>query len=228
MLPATLALIEPETGFSAELSRVFEARQTRVTVFDDSDALLTDARSYDYGFYVLDLVLPGIDGIDLIRILRRRTTAGVLVLSSRPDPLAYELALQTGADMYLCKPSRPEQVLASVQAVQRRVAGALTQPAAWAIDRKAGQLLAPDGIKVALSATDLAVMECFAQAQGKTVAHAVLRGRLSLPAGEDSDNALHATIYRLRRRIERASSSLFPLQSLSRVGYVFGAPLDLR
>lgn len=226
MLPATLALIDPEADFNAELARHLEAQRIAVTVFDDSDALLTDARSYDFGFYVLDLVLPGIDGIDLIRLLRRRTTAGVLVLSSRADPRAYELALETGADMYLPKPLGLAQVLVSVRAVQRRAVAAAARAPAWSIARAAGQLVAPDGTRIGLSAVDLAVMECFAQARGNTVPHALLRARLGLAAGEEADNALHATIYRLRRRIERASPSLFPLRSLSRVGYVFSGPLD--
>ena len=68
------------------------------------------------------------------------------------------------------------------------------------------------------------MLVCLLEAQGGMVPRDVLATRLGLDAG-DAPNLLHATIYRLRRRIERATPGLVPLQSKSRVGYVFRAPL---
>ncbi|MBN9461763.1 MAG: response regulator transcription factor [Burkholderiales bacterium] len=225
MVPSTLALVEDDVEFAEQIARHLREYGIQVSVFDDSDALLTDRAPYDFGFYVIDLALPGIDGVDLIRVLRRRTEAGILAVSARLAPEAFDAAMQVGADMYLAKPIRGDQLLLAIKAVQRRAVAALQCSSVWRIDRRAGQLIAPDGARVDLSATDLAVMECFLEAQGRTVEREQLRQRLGLSPNSDSDNALHATIYRLRRRIERATPALVPLQTRSRRGYVFRAQI---
>jgi DNA-binding response OmpR family regulator len=78
---------------------------------------------------------------------------------------------------------------------------------------------------VELSDSDQAVMECFLAANGETVTREALRQRLGHDLEADAADGLNATIYRLRRRIERATPIVVPLQSKSRVGYVFKAPL---
>lgn len=88
---------------------------------------------------------------------------------------------------------------------------------------------APDGARVDLSEIDQSLMECFVEAHGEVVSRDTLRQRIGKPEGKADDqeatDGLNATIYRLRRRIERATPLLVPLQSKSRVGYVFRAPL---
>lgn len=221
MLPETIALVEDDAEFSNQISQHLSEIGLRVSVFDDSDSLLTDGTPYDYGFYMLDLSLPGIDGVDLIRILRRRTEAGILVVSGRMAADAFDAVILAGADMYLAKPIREGQVVLAIKAVHRRVSGSRQWSSGWTVDRHKRQLLTPDGSQVDLSETDLAVLECFLDAQGETVERERLRRKLKLAPGCDSDNLLHATIYRLRRRIERATPVLVPLQSRSRKGYVF-------
>ena len=93
------------------------------------------------------------------------------------------------------------------------------------MDLRAAQLIAPDGAKVDLSDTDMTVLRCFLDAEGGIVTRDTLISRLGRETASTLDNTLHATIYRLRRRIEKASSSLVPLQSEPRVGYIFRAPL---
>ena len=68
-------------------------------------------------------------------------------------------------------------------------------------------------------------MECFLQAQGEVVSRDHIRSLLGHTSAADSDNSLHATIYRLRRRIEKVTPLAVPLQSQQKVGYQFRAPL---
>jgi DNA-binding response OmpR family regulator len=85
--------------------------------------------------------------------------------------------------------------------------------------------MAPDGARVELSDSDVAVLESFVEASGDVVSRDDLRKRLGLDSNDEATDALTAYIYRLRRRIERATPTLVPLQSRSRIGYVFRAPL---
>lgn len=225
MLPKTLALVDDDQEFAEYLSAYLCDRGVQVTVFSDSASLLARPGTFDFEFYVLDIGLPGIDGIELLKVLRRRTSAGVLVVSGRMAPDAFEMSISAGADMYLAKPVRFEQVSLAITAVRRREVAARNVGDCWKLDGAARLLVAPDNARIELSDTDVAVLACFARAAGEAVSRETLKQLLGKDAAENPDNALHATIYRLRRRIEKATPLTSPLHSLARVGYVFRGQL---
>ena len=225
MLPKSLALIDDDKEYAEFLAQYLQEQGVRVDVFSDSNDLLVHADPYGYQFYLVDLMLPGIDGVDLIKLLRRRTSAGLLVVSGRLAPDVFKDVISAGADMYLTKPVQFEQVVLAIKAVHRRVGTISHTQGEWRLERRTGQLVAPDGARVDLSDIDQALMECFIEAQGEVVSRETLRQRIGRPDDQDASDGLNATIYRLRRRIERATPLLVPLQSRSRVGYVFRAPL---
>ena len=220
-----IALVDDDPEYTEFLAQYLRDRGARVDVFPDSNDLLAHHDPYGYDFYVLDLMLPGVDGAELIKVLRRRTDAGLLVVSGRLAPDVFRQVITAGADMYLAKPVQFEQVALAIQAVQRRIEASSAAQTVWKLDQRARQLIAPDGAKVDLSDADLSMLECFLEADGEVVSREMLRQRLGRTPDNDTADGLNATIYRLRRRIERATPALVPLQSRSRVGYVFRAPL---
>jgi two-component system OmpR family response regulator len=225
MLPRTIALVDDDPEYSEFLAQHLRGRGVDVQLYADSSDLLAAAAPYLYEFYVVDLMLPGVDGVELIRILRKRTDAGVLVVSGRLGAEVFAAVVNAGADMYLMKPVTFEQVELAVRAVHRRIVTTVKTATAWKVDAARSTLTTPDGQIVDLNATDLSLMQCFLEAGGSVVARDLLSERLGLAGAGDSANNLHATIYRLRRRIERATPLAVPLQSQQRVGYVFKAPL---
>jgi DNA-binding response OmpR family regulator len=227
MIPKTLALVDDDAEFAQFLSRYLAERGTTVDIFGDSNDLLTHGQPYAYDFYVLDLTLPGIDGVDLIKVLRRRTSAGILVVSGRVAPDVFERAVGAGADMYLAKPVSFEQVTVAIEAVLRRSGVAAPSTTPWRLDRGARQLVAPDGARVDLGVGHLAMLECFVAAAGQVVTREALRHTLGQEPGADAVDNLNSSIFRLRRRIERATTAAMPLQAKSGVGYVFRAPLEV-
>lgn len=225
MFPNTLALIDNDEASTGLLSDGLTQHGIHVDVFAGARQLLAQAGAYAYDFYIVELVLPGIEGVDLIEALRSRSDAGLLAVSAAPAQDVFARAIHAGADMVLTKPVPFEHVALAIEAVQRRAAAASRANAPWKLNRQARQLLAPDGAQVDLSATDLAVLECFVASAGEVVTRGTLRERLGHPATNGAADGLNATIYRLRRRIERATPTVVPLQSKSRVGYVFRAAL---
>jgi two-component system, OmpR family, response regulator len=225
MLPYTVALVDDDREYAEFLSTYLKNRGASVNAFADSTGLLVRPDAYEYDFYVLDLALPGMDGLDLIKVLRGRTDAGILVASGRLAPEVFTQSISSGADMYLAKPIRLEQVAVAIQAVQRRVSSTHPGTTPWKLDRRARQLVAPDGARVDLSEGDLAIMECFVTAKGQVVPRETLLASLKRSPSDPAPDSLNATIYRLRRRVERATPGMVPLQSKSRVGYVFRSPL---
>ena len=226
MLPKTLALVDDDKEFGDFLSQYLVEQGVAVDVFTDSNTLLVHPRAYDYGFYVLDLMLPGINGLDLIRVLRLRSNVGILVVSGRLAPEVFDEVLTAGADMYLAKPVTFPQVALAVRTVQRRAGVVNPAVVPWKLDRRARQLVAPDGACIDLSHGDQKMLECFVEAAGEVVVRETLQERMGRVEGaEEATDGVYAAIYRLRRRIERATPLNVPLQSKARVGYVFRAPL---
>jgi two-component system, OmpR family, response regulator len=226
MFPKTLAIVDDDSEFAEFLARYLKEQGVDVTVFGDSDDFLVSPRAYDFGFYLLDLMLPGVDGLDMIRLLRKRVQTGIVVVSGRLGAEVFDTVLSAGADMYLAKPVRFEQVALAVQTVQRRSASAAAHALGWRLDQRARKLLTPQGVVIDLAEADLAVLECFVAAAGAPVTREALCRGLGREPTAETDNWLHATIYRLRRRIERATQEIVPLQSQARVGYVFRGALS--
>ncbi len=225
MLPKTIALVDDDADFTDTFAAFLRREGVEVRVFADSNDLLASESPFGWDFYVIDLMLPGVVGEELIRILRRRTDAGVLVVSGKVGASTFATVVDAGADMYLEKPVSMEQILLVIRALQRRAVMRGQRDQSWVVDLRAAQLQAPDGARVELSDTDLTVLRCFLDAEGGVVTRDTLIQRLGRDNTSTLDNTLHATIYRLRRRIEKASTSLVPLQSEPRIGYVFRAPL---
>ncbi|OYU99136.1 MAG: transcriptional regulator [Burkholderiales bacterium PBB5] len=225
MLPPTIALIDDDLEYADFLSQHLRDLGTQVDVFRDSNDLVTDVGAYGYGFYVVDLSLPGLDGTTLIGLLRRRTRAGVLVVSGQLAPGVFKEVVDAGADAYLSKPVRFEQVEHAIRAIYRRAVLSAQVDQVWTLDRRARQLVAPDGGRADLSPIDLSVLECFVHAAGQTVTREDLHSRLAAASEGGASVDLNATIYRLRRRVERATPAPVPLQSKSKVGYAFNGKL---
>jgi len=225
MLPKTLALVDDDVEYSDGLSRYLREKGVAVDAFADSNDLLAHADPYAYGFYVTDLMLPGVDGTDLIKVLRRRTNVGVVVVSGRLAPDTFKEVITAGADMYLVKPVQFEQVALAVEAVVRRAGATDPLQNTWRLDRRIGQLVSPDGSRIELSDADRTLVECFIEADGQVVARSTLLERLGRIDDSEASAGLNATVFRLRRRIEGATTAAVPLATKSGVGYVFRAPL---
>ncbi|MBL8340130.1 MAG: response regulator transcription factor [Rubrivivax sp.] len=225
MLPRTLALVDDDPEYSEYLAQHLQAKGVQVVHYPDGNSLLAEPAA-EYDFYVIDLMLPGVDGEQLLDILRRRSDAGVLVVSGRLGSEVFSSVLRAGADMYLAKPVQFEQVERAIEAVYRRSARVAAAGGPWRLDRRARTLVAPDGATIALADSDLQVLERFVGAEGRAVSRDDLLAALGRPnAGREAADVLNAVMYRLRRRIERATPLLVPLQARSRVGYVFRASL---
>lgn len=225
MLTKTLALIDDDRDYTEFLSQHLRELGTQVDVFADSNDLVTDPKGFDYNFYIVDLRLPGLDGLTLIKLLRRRTSAGVLVVSGQLAPDDFKQVIEAGADMYLAKPVQFEQIELVMKAVQRRIESSLQVDLVWGLDRHARQLVTPSGARVDMTEVDMAVLACFVAAEGGLVTRESLSAAVAGLSGSGTSPDLGATIYRLRRRIARVAPDALPLQSKSRIGYIFNAPI---
>ena len=114
MLPKSLCIVDDDREYTEYLGEYLRQQGAAVTTFFDSDDFLTSDGAFDFDFYLVDLMLPGVDGLDLIRLLRRRSDAGIVVVSGRLGAEVLDTVLTAGADMYLAKPLRFEQIALAI------------------------------------------------------------------------------------------------------------------
>lgn len=195
------------------------------TLFPDSDAFLLAQAPGDYTAYVIEDAQTGVSGMDLLRLVRKASPAACIVFLS--DDMRLKVAsLQAGADAVLGLDSEPELVDAALEALRRRTLGQ-SPGGAWMFDASARTITTPRGDEISLTPTDVALLgELARRAPGEPVSREHLREMLWPGEGEESQNTLHATVYRLRRRLEQ-QGDIAPLQAVAGQGYVFRAPLGV-
>lgn len=195
--------------------------------FEDGDDFLLSPQAFDFDFYVVHLAQRGVRGVDLIRLVRRRSAAGIVALEHEGRD-EFVAALEAGADMVLRQQAPVEHLLAAMAAVRRRVevaSVAMRGAGPWTLLQDQAALQAPDGTRIALSDSDLAILQCLADGEDGKVDRETLVRRLWGEEAGAMENALHAAVYRLRKRIEQAGQPLAPVHAVARVGYEFRAPL---
>lgn len=218
-----LLLIEDEALLRQQLVRQLEAEGYRVDEAADGETGLYNAREYPCDLAIVDLGLPRLSGLELIRSLRQDgSKLPILVLTARARWQEKVEGLEAGADDYLTKPFEFPELLARVKALLRRSAGApanvlLLGPLKLDL---AAQKLSRDGVEIELTTFEYRLLEYLVQHRGAVVAKATLSDYL-YPHDEDRDsNVLEVLIGRLRKKLD-PDGSLQPIETLRGRGYSF-------
>lgn len=181
----------------------------------------------EFDLIVLDVMMPGEDGIALTRDLRRHMTTPILLLTARGETGNRIEGLEAGADDYLVKPFEPKELLLRINAILRRVPQARAADAGpkvlhlgavrYDVDR--GELWNGAEI-VRLTATEAALMRIFAAQAGAPVSRERLVGDLGRDEGQAQERAVDVQITRLRRKIEDDPRQPRYLQTVRGEGYM--------
>lgn len=181
----------------------------------------------EFDLIVLDVMMPGEDGIALTRDLRRHMTTPILLLTARGESGNRIEGLEAGADDYLVKPFEPKELLLRINAILRRVPQARAADAGpkvlhlgavrYDVDR--GELWNGAEI-VRLTATEAALMRIFAAQAGAPVSRERLVGDLGRDEGQAQERAVDVQITRLRRKIEADPKQPRYLQTVRGAGYM--------
>jgi two-component system OmpR family response regulator len=181
---------------------------------------------------VLDLTLPGTDGLALCRNLRAHSALPVIMLTARSTALDRILGLEMGADDYLCKPFEPRELLARIRNVLRRSdsGGAgdsehaqQLQFAGWTLDLSARQLQRADGVVVILSSGEFRLLKTFLERPNRVLSRDQL---LSLTQGREAepfDRSIDLHISRLRQKLGDDARSPQLIKTLRNEGYMLCA-----
>lgn len=162
---------------------------------------------------ILDVMMPGEDGITLCRQIRESLTTPIIILSAMGDETDRIVGLKMGADDYLPKPFNPKELLARIEALLRRTHGALSKGPAlkqmpkykflnWVLDCNKRHLIAPDGLTVPLSASEYGLLLTFIKHPQRILSRDQLLDLTKDKEGTPFDRAIDVQVGRLRKKIE--------------------------
>ncbi len=196
----------------------------------DGQTALIQARREKPDLVVLDLGLPGIDGLEVARILRRERDTPIIMLTARIEDTDKIVGLELGADDYMTKPFNPRELVARVRAVLRRTTAA-GAPAAGALSAGglvldlAGHAGALDGRPLDLTPTEFELLTVFLQNPGRAFTRLELLDRVQGEAYEGYERTIDAHIKNLRAKLGDDPRHPRYIQTVFGVGYKLGADL---
>lgn len=218
-----LLVVEDESLLNQQLQNSLQEAGYVVDVAEDGREGLYYATEYDYDAAIIDLGLPAIDGISLIQQLRDRGRQfPILILTARSDWQDKVTGLDAGADDYVLKPFRMEEILARLNALLRRAAGFSTprlQFGPITLDT-AGKQVSKDGERVELTAYEYKMLEYLMLHPGQVISKAELTEHLYAEDHDRDSNVLEVFIRRLRQKLD-PDQSLNPIETLRGQGYCF-------
>ena len=170
----------------------------------------------NFDVVVLDLMLPGEDGLSLCRYLRSESDIPILMLTARCEPADRIIGLELGADDYMAKPFALSELEARVRALTRRGMGATSSTIKHGplVYDQAGRVATIDGRMIELSARELGLLEVLLQRAGRLVSKDQLVERLCEWGEEVSNNAIEVYIHRLRKKIEKGPIRIATVRGL--------------
>ncbi|MGY3945238.1 response regulator [Aeromonas tecta] len=215
------------------LKRFLEQHGMRVSCARDGKEMkrLLDEREFD--LLVLDLMMPGEDGLTLCRELRVKSRLPIIMLTAMGEETDRIIGLEMGADDYLAKPFNPRELLARIKAVMRRtqaepqpVPEALTRDLRfdrWLLDINRRELVDEEGVGMSLSTAEFDLLRVFLERPQRVLSRDQL---LDLARGREAvafDRAIDTLVSRLRRKLERDPKNPELIKTIWGGGYLFAA-----
>jgi DNA-binding response OmpR family regulator len=201
-----------------------------------------------FDLVLLDLVLPGEDGLSLARHIRQHSETPIIMLTGKGDLIDRVVGLETGADDYIAKPFHLREVLARIRALMRRTAPRAQMPGAqmsgaqtpalravstetgapsvltfegWRLDLLRRELCGQDGTPVALTAGEFELLCAFAQHPNRVLKRDQLMDLVKGPDWAAYDRTIDSQVVRLRRKIETDPTNPSLIKTVRGAGYVF-------
>ncbi len=225
-----IAVVDDERDIRETVAEYLEINGYRVSKADGGTALRRLVEQSDLDLVILDITMPGEDGLSLARHLRDKSGAGVIMLTARDAVVERVVGIEMGADDYVTKPFDLRELLARVKAVLRRVrrtanpavdAGQRVTFGHHVLDLDAHKLFDGGGGEVAITAMEFELLRTFAERPNRVLSREQL---LDLAHNRDSDpfdRSIDIRIARLRRKIEPDPKTPTVIKTVRGAGYLF-------
>lgn len=216
-----ILVVEDEPKLAAVLQDYLWQAGFATDHLDDGRAVEPWVRQHAPDLILLDLMLPGRDGLDVCRELRRFSEVPIIMLTARVEEIDRLLGLELGADDYLCKPYSPREVVARVRALFRRierVRAEYRRPAGFAVDRDT-LTIRYDGIPLDLTPVEFRLLAALLERPGRVLSREQLLNRLHEDHRVVTDRSVDSHVKNLRKKLAEVIPDREVIGSVYGVGY---------
>ena len=223
--PLLVLLVEDDQRLAALTREYLDGHGVAVVHVADGRRAQEEALSGRYDAVLLDLMLPGKDGLDVCREVRARSDVPIVVLTARGEEADRVLGLELGADDYLSKPFSPRELLARIRAIVRRAKGRAGPPTAAVrvgslVVDPSGRRVTLRGKEVALTAYEFALLDALARRAGRVLSREQLMELARGSAEEAFDRSIDVHVSRLRQKLGDDPKRPRLIKTVRGAGYV--------
>jgi DNA-binding response OmpR family regulator len=229
-----LLVVDDDDALCELLTEYLTGEGFAVDSAPDGPAGLQKAAEIPYDLVILDVMLPGLNGFDVLRELRKQSTIPVIMLTARGDPVDRIVGLEVGADDYLPKPFNPRELLARMRAILRRTRQRLQDnEKAPVFDRievgdvalhKGTRVVLRDGKQVDLTAVEFNLLEILLLMAGRLVPREKLSQDVLGRAPYPYDRSIDVHISKLRKKLGHRIGDIERIKTIRNVGYLYAVP----
>jgi two-component system, OmpR family, response regulator BaeR len=216
-----ILVVEDERKLASLLSDYLKAAGFEPFSLADGTEVVSWVRNHKPDLILLDLMLPGSDGIEVCKGLRTFSRVPIIMVTARVEEIDRLLGLELGADDYICKPFSPREVIARVKAVLRRTRDGQAIEAGGLLLDESGYRATLDGHDLHLTAVEFTLLQFLVANAGRIYSRQQLMDRIYPDERFVSDRTIDSHIKKLRRKIEAANPEARLIHSVYGVGYSF-------
>jgi len=230
-----ILVVDDHIDIREPLAKYLAMHGMRTAVADDAGSARRILKDSAIDLVILDIMMPGEDGLSLCRFLRESTRIPVILLTAMTEETDRIVGLEMGADDYVSKPFSPRELLARIKAVLRRTRSLPPEPDAigsdriefppWAVDIKRRELIGQDGVSIPLSTAEFNLLKAFVNHPGRVLNRDQLLDLTQSRSAEVFDRTIDNQVSRLRKKIEIDPKNPEIIQTVWGGGYMFVADL---
>jgi two-component system OmpR family response regulator len=226
-----ILVVEDDRETRNLIAKYLRTNSCNVTTANDGREMVRAMTDRRVDLLILDVMLPGEDGLSLCRKVRAEGGTPIIMLTARGEDVDRIMGLEMGADDYLGKPFNPRELLARIHAVLRRQAAAKIASAAdgatvlsfagWRIDLRLRELRNPAGARVAMTSAEFDLLQTFCERPGRVLSRDSL---LDLTQGRNAgsfERSIDVLVSRIRRKIEPDPQEATLIKTVRSGGYLF-------
>ncbi len=235
--PDCVLIVDDDADIRTLLHDYLERNGYRCVAVADGRSMLAMLDQAPVDLIVLDLMLPGLDGLTLCRDLRARSDVPVIMLTARGEDTDRIIGLEMGADDYISKPFNPRELLARIKVILRRARGAVRMRvgehmqrmrfADWKLDLTTRNLVSPKGVVVALSGAEFRLLKVFLERPNRVLNRDQLMELTQGQGAEALDRSIDVLVSRVRQRLEEDAREPRIIKTVRGEGYVLASAVVL-
>jgi len=226
-----ILVVEDDRETRALIAKYLRTNACHVTTATDGREMARAMADRRIDLLILDVMLPGEDGLSLCRKVRAESQTPIIMLTARGEDVDRIVGLEMGADDYLPKPFNPRELLARINAVLRRQTAARLASATdgadvltfagWRIDLRLRELRNPEGARVAMTSAEFDLLQTFCERAGRVLSRDSL---LDFTQGRNAgsfERSIDVLVSRIRRKIEADPQNATMIKTVRSGGYLF-------